>query len=656
MNDSVENARVPGDVPAFMRQGVLILLLLFLALMHWYPSEAYPLVGLIGGMGLGTLAVVAGGMILLHRVPIRGLVLPGFFYAAFLIYAWIATRVSLVPSDGSFTLATYALGLGAFWLGAFLMREPTTIPTRRPANGMILLLFFTLLATLFSIHAILEYHFIYPARLSAMRQMGLLQEDDWLSEGIAHALKLRRVSSRFGNPNVLCGFLAMCLPMMATLAWKVRGYYAAHARLLLGIATGLLLYAAFRTASAGGILAILLAMGLIFVTLLWAWNHRRSSANSMPRTSILLIALTLCLLPNLTGIADGQSEEPAQEPTQSDGPRSIKTLEQRFFYWQSGFAMWQARPIRGHGLGAYGRLYPMARLSGAGESRYPHNFIVELAVETGLIGLGLFGGILFLLGRRFLRRVHLATATPVGLAMIGAIAIFLFHSTGDLLFNSREVFIDFSLLAGAWFAGAVGSRNSRAPRSGFLPGLLVKLSFPLIAAGCILALMPDSMSALYEQRVNDIWQDTTSGPPPMSRRMQALEYANKAMRWQPENPWLHQLRAHAYAQVGRPDAMRAELRRAAELHPTSAAIRADLARAEWQAGHREEALRLIDEAIGLHPLKSNWKIQKSQFLLEIGRTQEALELAQRAAEDAFSPLEKKLAQENLEQIRKASGP
>lgn len=145
-----------------------------------------------------------------------------------------------------------------------------------------------------------------------------------------------------------------------------------------------------------------------------------------------------------------------------------KSALDRFDFWRHALAYWAERPLVGHGVGAFPMLY-----YGEDVRRYPHNLILEVLSEFGLIGLGLFASLVLMLVRRVsLRRLRedplLMCAT-----MLCTNAFVNAMSSGDIADN-RNLFAMLGLLALARPA-AVGSKG-RSPQfstAGRQPGDLV---------------------------------------------------------------------------------------------------------------------------------------------------------------------------------------
>lgn len=66
------------------------------------------------------------------------------------------------------------------------------------------------------------------------------------------------------------------------------------------------------------------------------------------------------------------------------------SAEGRISRFDSALSFWGNRPLKGNGTGSFGYLY-----NGTNENDYPHNLVLELLSENGLIGLILFSLILF---------------------------------------------------------------------------------------------------------------------------------------------------------------------------------------------------------------------------------------------------------------------
>jgi O-Antigen ligase len=124
--------------------------------------------------------------------------------------------------------------------------------------------------------------------------------------------------------------------------------------------------------------------------------------------------------------------------SEDSGGRSAAS---RFEHWGRAVAYWAERPLVGHGVGAWPILY-----WGRDYRHYPHNMILELLVEVGLVGLVLFAA-LVLVGARRVSLQRLREDPALMCALMLCMNTFVnAMSTGDLADN-RNLFAMLGLLA-----------------------------------------------------------------------------------------------------------------------------------------------------------------------------------------------------------------
>lgn len=108
----------------------------------------------------------------------------------------------------------------------------------------------------------------------------------------------------------------------------------------------------------------------------------------------------------------------------------------RLAYYASALDLWAERPLFGHGVGAW----PI--LNGMGDvQHYPHNIILELLVEQGIVGFG-FLALLFAVAMKRLGRREEIAADPCRLTLLMVLVLSAFQAmvTGDLNDN-RTLFL-----------------------------------------------------------------------------------------------------------------------------------------------------------------------------------------------------------------------
>lgn len=111
------------------------------------------------------------------------------------------------------------------------------------------------------------------------------------------------------------------------------------------------------------------------------------------------------------------------------------TLVERVSLWRESFAMIKKSPFLGLGVNTYARNEPFFKTGEPNiDNQYAHNGYLQIAAETGLLGLFSFLSVLLYFfwrtGKRFLKTEDLFLKTA-GTALLFGIFAFLLHSTID---------------------------------------------------------------------------------------------------------------------------------------------------------------------------------------------------------------------------------
>jgi O-antigen ligase len=107
----------------------------------------------------------------------------------------------------------------------------------------------------------------------------------------------------------------------------------------------------------------------------FAWRELRAH----PRTLLVACALGLALLGAVTALTPQFSQRLGHTASDVSG--------NRIRIWQTSFKMVAARPLLGTGFGTFERAYNRWRPSGSSSEPFAFNLWLNLAVETGLLGL-----------------------------------------------------------------------------------------------------------------------------------------------------------------------------------------------------------------------------------------------------------------------------
>ena len=132
---------------------------------------------------------------------------------------------------------------------------------------------------------------------------------------------------------------------------------------------------------------------------------------------------------------------------------------ERMAHWQAGWEMFSAHPWLGVGFGNYAPIYPAYALPGWDEPLgHAHNYYLNLAAETGLVGLAaylLFWGASLREGWRAVR-CSSGFAQGVALGVLGVLAHLTVHNFFDNLYV-HGMYVHFAMLLGL-VAGAQRQR------------------------------------------------------------------------------------------------------------------------------------------------------------------------------------------------------
>ncbi|MBD2196532.1 MULTISPECIES: IctB family putative bicarbonate transporter [Calothrix] len=249
--------------------------------------------------------------------------------------------------------------------------------------------------------------------------------------------KTTRVYSYLGNPNLLAGYLipAVVFSLVAIVAWQ--SWY----KKALGL-TALIVNSAclVLTFSRGGWIGLVVSILTVMALLIYWWSVQMPPFWRTWSLPIILGGLIGVLVLAVIFI------EPVRLRVFSIfADRQDSSNNFRRNVWDAVFEMIRDRPILGIGPGhnAFNKIYPLYQ-----RPRYSalsaYSILLEIAVETGFIGLGCFLWLLvvtFNTGYMQLRRLR-QLGNREGLWLIGAIASMvgmLAHGTVDTVWFRPEV-------------------------------------------------------------------------------------------------------------------------------------------------------------------------------------------------------------------------
>ena len=204
------------------------------------------------------------------------------------------------------------------------------------------------------------------------------------------------VFATFGNPNYLAGYLIMVMPptLIELLRSQNRRWRIFCALLFIGQ-----LICFIATDSRGGFIAGFVALALC---LYWSWRFDSRQAKWIA-SSLILLSLILTLIIGLGG------ETLGHELRQAGFVKNLGSVETRQYAWETAWRMMVLRP-QGWGMGAFEIMHLNYATPGfmayAQKFLIPfgavmdrtHNLWTEIGVESGVIGLMIWIGLLAVVG------------------------------------------------------------------------------------------------------------------------------------------------------------------------------------------------------------------------------------------------------------------
>ncbi|HUO57019.1 MAG TPA: O-antigen ligase family protein [bacterium] len=366
-----------------------------------YLTGSYVLFHPALAFSTSTAVVLGGGLLLLLFRPITSdsLALLGRSGLMFLVYALATCSWSISPG-------TSLQSAGFLFLGAllFYMGRPYDTQTQSRVET-----FGLLLACAASVLALRQWFFGFDDLRPLLNR--LTGEEHEILEAAIH-------NRRASGPLVTHGALAALLILFIPYGFLQARIRAGFTRLFFTVATLLMLGGLCATQSVG-------AFACLTISSLYVMLKRQSKAVGLGVMGLGLAGVAGLIL--------------------ARGTHSwlLAAFGMRLTLWQEAWRLFLHHPIVGTGLGTFGQAYQAAGLPLGTGSKFAHNVLVQVLVETGIIGLLLFLRSLLSFYRRF--------KTPSrweGWGMGTGLLAFALFSLLDLPFQMPELVWLFALTAG----------------------------------------------------------------------------------------------------------------------------------------------------------------------------------------------------------------
>lgn len=568
------------------------------AVQVWRPQLAFPAQGVVQAGALGIALVLAALLWWRSReTAFHPGAWVGFGFAALMVVRWM---FSGRPAMGADNVATVVLAAAAA-LAAYLLAGCLKQEGENPNTCMSeLCLALSVVALACGLHAILEYAWLYDRSLRNLLEAIGGRPPTPVEEGLLYRLRIKRVASVWGDPNALGGFLALSFPAMLVCARQLIGRRSVLVGWLGAAAGAVSIVAILLTRSRGAILDLLVV--LLLLAGLRMIRLRRLRVASLGIVAFLTVAAT-------TSTVDTRNVGLLQRSG---------TIRERLHYAEIGVKIFRMNPVFGAGPGAvemnYGRLKPEQ----ARESKYLHNWVLQVGAETGLAGLALVTAFLLLVAWRLFRNG--ALLDPWTGALLAFFAGFVVDALMEHSFNQREMMLTFGLVSGLLLhAGATQPRYPRAIARGTL---IVSVAFLALFIAC--EAIP---RLLARHRLDSASWLIEAGEP-----AEAMKALRSARFWYPRDTAAYVSMAFLEEGLSGPNGAAMILEQALVIQPNSASLHARRAEALLKAGRAGEAERELRVALTLYPTKPEYHFGLAKVLEAQGDLPGALAHARRAAE------------------------
>jgi len=257
-----------------------------------------------------------------------------------------------------------------------------------------------------------------------------------------------RVFGPFFNPNAFANYLLVVAPLALVAAAARRG----PERLALRFAVVLILVALFLTGSKGGLASFAIGCAVLVLA---AIDPARPGAR---RLRWLLIGAGAALF------AAALLAPPIRVRLAAAFGSQSHSAMFRVFTWQGTWHMALARPVLGFGAGTFELAYP--RFAIAGPTDLAHETYLQLAAETGFIGLAALLAVIVTQGRALGRLLRAADPTQrlvVAAALAGLVA-FCLHNLVDYGWHASGVGLALWALLGIGGAAPAAVSGTVEPR------------------------------------------------------------------------------------------------------------------------------------------------------------------------------------------------
>ena len=383
-----------------------------------------------------------------------------------------------------------------------------------------------------------------------------------------------RVFATFGNPDFLGAFSAFLIPLFLARIQHNRMRAVWIFSSAISIVT---LYWTFSRGAWLGALAGVSVWGLLS----FEWQTLR---RLLPRTILVLSALFLVL--SISGMI----------------PWSTFTRRtDRIHLWEGTFRMISAKPVSGWGLASFASEFPpfappafAARMKADNTfAEHPHSEYLHIAIECGIVGLGIFLWVLLWIGKTIFQTIR--TSEGANLAgPLGALTAILVHISVDRNFRLASTAVPFWILAGATIANRFQPAYRNLKTSNITGSVLIRIIITgAVGAMCVFSVFRPLSASLRVEKDRDFLEQPTDMP------ISELEAQRSSRSGDPS--WLISI-GNAYAQDKQFSRASEAFSQALAIDPMNVSAANNLGNSYFMMSRFDEAIRAYEMALAITPL------------------------------------------------------
>lgn len=520
---------------------------------------------------------------------------------------WILFEVIRAPEwDRSFGL------LGAWGCALVLGLVARTVSRSIPGFPWA---FCLLLWGLSTVIAVMNPVWTVPVEVMEESLQGNLYDEGY-KQAILHAASQNRYHFPFGNPIDLGVFLCLSLlsfPVLLERAWRSLSARVFVLGVLVSMGAQILVLWGTRSRTS--------LVGLLAGICVWmAWKGKSGARLVLAGLLLMAIGATvLCL-----------------SPAGREMLSRTETVHARLVFWKAGLRMAHENPLLGLGIGGYGSHYPRFRELTTHQTVFAHNLLIEAMADMGAVGLGLLLTVLFQFASRTCRSWK---ETPFEVWRASALVTFFistllgFHQ--DMLYLIGFVGVIVGLGPGAQLLTQLRETHEREPRPGGMhpqevPQLEVRRIISPLQSGRLLRqclvvviLLAVGIPCVFREAGQALFEEGTDIFDTQRDVVKTKLLLDRAITLWPPLAEAHSYLGGLMIDIGDIPAAEDHIRTAIHWSPTAGFLHDDLAELLARSGRQEEALREIDRAIALHPVKYTYYLHRSRLLYGLGQTAEA---------------------------------